>query len=260
MAWSGAQVEGNADQSGMAALTFEAGDMLRRGTAGLADELGKAGLMHAMPTGWIDADCANMFHTLDQAEHRGRLCRFRHLAQPYEPALTRFRAALRQSIEPAPLLGRQRAGQPPFDLSSRLIAQLDAEAFERPGWWGGDPALPAFLHNQLGQVSQPVILNRVRQQPAGQFGGRTPAEGAKPEPVLQFCGMTPTVLLGAEIVVYGFWPNIDLPGDKRDQRRRRSLADTQRPPRMAEVAKHQRVAEAAVIAPAPPDYCDICLG
>jgi len=30
--------------------------------------------------------------------------------------------------------------------------------------------------------------------------------------------MTPTVLLGAEIVVYGFWPNIDLPGDKRDQR------------------------------------------
>jgi hypothetical protein len=72
--------------------------------------------------------------------------------------------------------------------------------------------------------------------------------------------MTPTVLLGAEIGVYGFWPNIDLPGDKRDQRRRRSLADTQRPSRMAEVAKHQRVAEAAVIAPAPPDYGDICLG
>ena len=114
----GTQVEGNADQSGMAALTFVARDMLRRGTAGLADELGKAGLMHAMPTGWIDADCANMFHTLDQAEHRGRLCRFRHLAQPYEPALTAFRAALRQSIEPAPLLGRQPAGQPPVNRRS----------------------------------------------------------------------------------------------------------------------------------------------
>jgi hypothetical protein len=77
------------------ALTFVARDMLRRGAAGLARELGKAGLMHTMPAGWIDADCTNMFYTLDQAEHRNRLGRFRHLAQPYEPALTRFRAALR---------------------------------------------------------------------------------------------------------------------------------------------------------------------
>jgi hypothetical protein len=40
-----------------------------------------------------------MVQTLDQAQHRGRLCRFRHLAQPDEPALTAltaFRAALRQ--------------------------------------------------------------------------------------------------------------------------------------------------------------------
>ena len=55
--------------------------------------------MHVMSASWIDADRANMVQTLDQPEHRGRLCRFRHLAQPDEPALTRFRAALRQSIE-----------------------------------------------------------------------------------------------------------------------------------------------------------------
>ena len=57
---AGDQVEGNSDQGGMAALTLVAGDMLRRGTARLADELGKAGLMHAMPAGRIEADRANM--------------------------------------------------------------------------------------------------------------------------------------------------------------------------------------------------------
>jgi hypothetical protein len=74
-----------------------------------------------------------MVQTLDQAQHRGRLCRFRHLTQPDEPALTAFRTALRQSIEPAPLLGQQPAGQPTFNLSSRLMTQVDAEAFEGSG-------------------------------------------------------------------------------------------------------------------------------
>jgi len=104
----------------MTALTFVTGNMLNRGAAALAGELGKASLMHAMSAGGIDADCANMVQTLDQAQHRSRLCRFRYLAQPNEPALTAFRAALRQSIEPSPLLGEQPAGQPTFDLSSRL--------------------------------------------------------------------------------------------------------------------------------------------
>ena len=70
----GDQVERNGDQGRMTALTFVAGDMLYRGTAGLAGELGKAALMHAMSEGGIDADCANMVQTLDQAQHRGRLC------------------------------------------------------------------------------------------------------------------------------------------------------------------------------------------
>jgi hypothetical protein len=89
--------------------------------------------MHAMSAGGIDTDRANMVQTLDQAQHRGRLCRFRYLAQPDEPALTACRAALRQSIEPAPLLGQQPGGQSTFDLSSRLMTQVDAEAFEGSG-------------------------------------------------------------------------------------------------------------------------------
>jgi hypothetical protein len=114
MAWSvrlALKVEGNSDQGGMAALTLVGSDMLCRGTAGLAGELGKAGLMHAMPAGRIDAKCANMIETLDQTEHRSGLCRFRRLAQPDKPALTQFRASLCQGIQLPPLFGRQAAGQ-----------------------------------------------------------------------------------------------------------------------------------------------------
>src|SRR5208283_2660675 len=105
----------------MAALTLVGSDVLCRGTAGLAGELGEAGLMHAMPAGWINAERASVVQTLDQAKHRGRLCRFRHLAQPDEPALTRFRAALRQGIQLPPLLGRQPVGQPTMDLPPGLM-------------------------------------------------------------------------------------------------------------------------------------------
>ena len=49
----GDQVERNSDQGRMTALTFIAGDMLNRSTAGLAGELGKAALMHVMSAGWI---------------------------------------------------------------------------------------------------------------------------------------------------------------------------------------------------------------
>ena len=257
---AGDQIEGNSDQGGMAALTLVAGDVLRRGTARLADELGKTGLMHAMPAGRVKTDRANMAKSLDQAKHGRGLCRFRHLAQPDEPALARFRSALRQRIQPPPLLGRQPAGQPTFDLSPRLIAQVDAEAFKAPGWWDDDPALSAFLHDQLGQIRQPVILNRARQQPASQLGGRARAEGTEPKSVLQFRSVPPTVLLEDEIIIDGFRPDIDLLSNKRDQRSRRPFTDAQGTPGIAEVAKHQRVAEAAVIASTAPDRGDIRLG
>src|SRR6478609_9075281 len=55
--------------------------------------------------------------------------------------------------------------------------------------------------------------------------------------------MTPAVLARDQVVVNGLW----------------SLIDAQGPSRIAEIAKHQRVAEATVIAPTPPDHGGICL-
>jgi hypothetical protein len=95
---AGGQIEGDGDQGSMPALALVAGDMLCRGTAGFAGELGKAGLMHTMPTPRIKTGCADMVQSLDQTEHRARLRRFRHLTQPGEPALVGFRPALRQRI------------------------------------------------------------------------------------------------------------------------------------------------------------------
>ena len=83
-------IEGDGDQGGMPALALVTRDMLHRGAARFADELGKAGLMHSMPARRIKTGCADMVQALDQTEHRDGLRRFRHLAQPSEPALVGF--------------------------------------------------------------------------------------------------------------------------------------------------------------------------
>ena len=77
---AGGEIEGDGDQGGMPALAFVTRDMLHRGAARFADELGKAGLMHSMPARRIKAGCVDMGQALDQTEHRDRLRRFRHLA------------------------------------------------------------------------------------------------------------------------------------------------------------------------------------
>ena len=162
---AGGEIESDGDQGGMPALALVTRDMLHRGAARFADELGKAGLMHSMPARRIKAGCADMIQALDQTEHRDRLRRFRHLAQPGEPALVGFRPTLRQHIQPTTLVGREPVGQPALDLATRLIAGLDAEPLERAGRWDDDPAPPALLHHQPGKMHKPVVLDRVRQQP-----------------------------------------------------------------------------------------------
>ena len=148
----------------MAALPFIVGDMLGRRPSGLTGELRKAGLMHAMPARGIDADRPDMVQALDQAEHRGRLCRLRHLAQPGEPALPGFRPALRQRIQPPPLLGGQAVGQPALDLPPRPKAEINTEAFQAPRRRNDDPPLAAFLHDQLGQMEEAVVLDGLRHE------------------------------------------------------------------------------------------------
>jgi hypothetical protein len=79
--------------------------------ARFAGKLGEARLMHTMPARWIKAEGAGMVQSLDHAEHRAWLRRFRYLAQPGEPALIGFRPSLRQRIQPMTLRGREPIGQ-----------------------------------------------------------------------------------------------------------------------------------------------------
>jgi hypothetical protein len=55
-----AQLEGDRDQGGMAALPFIAGDMLGRRSPGLAGKLGEAWLMHPMPARGVEANSPDM--------------------------------------------------------------------------------------------------------------------------------------------------------------------------------------------------------
>ena len=56
---AGREIEGAGDQGGMPALALVTRDMLHRGAARFADELGKAGLMHSMPARRIKAGKLN---------------------------------------------------------------------------------------------------------------------------------------------------------------------------------------------------------
>ena len=254
---AGGEIEGDGDQGGMPTLALVARDMLHRGAARFAGEPGKASLMHTMPACRIEAGGADMVQSLDQTEHRHRLRRFRHLAQPGEPALAGFRPALRQRIQPMTLLGREPIGQPALDLATRLIAGLDAEPLERAGRWDDDPAPPALLHHQPGKMGKPVVLDRVRQQPAGQIGSRTRPEGPKPETVLQFGRMAPAVLLRGEIVLDRLRKSVDLLGDKQEKRPRWPFARLQRTARITQIAKHEGVAEAIMITTTAPDRREV---
>ena len=234
--------------------------MLGRCPPGLTGELHQVRLMHAMPARGIDTDRPDMVQTLDEAEHRGRLCRRGHLAQPDEPALPGLRPALCQRIELAPSLGGQADGQPPLYLPPRPKAEINAKPFEAPRCRDDDSPAAACLHDQLGQMEEAIVFEGLRMKGVGEFGRGIFPEGAEAKPVLQFGSMSSAILLRGEVVTDGFRPHVDLFGDKRDQGCRRPLIGPQRPPWMAEVAQHQRVAETAVIASAAPNHRKIRLG
>ena len=81
---------------------------------------------------------------------------------------------------------------------------------------GHDPPLPAFLQHRPGQVGQPVILDRVRQQPARRVRRGARIEGAQPEPLLQLGRVAAPVLLRGEAVAEGLGRRPDLLGDEGD--------------------------------------------
>src|SRR5271155_1619372 len=110
---------------------------------------------------------------------------------------------------------------------------------------------PALLNYQPGEMRKPVVLDRVRQQPSGQIGGRTRTEGPKPETVLKFSRMAPSVPLRGEIVLDRLGKSVNLLGDEQEKRPWRPLARLQRTARIAQIAKHEGVAEAIMIATNP---------
>ena len=206
----------------------------------------------------LDPDRANMLQALDQTEHGTRLGG-RHLPQPGQPVLVGLFPTLCQRIEPASLLGGETIGQPAIHLPTGLVAELGAEPLECGRRRNDDPALPACLHHQLGQIGEPIILNGFGQKGACQFGCGTFAERTKPELLLAFDGMTLAVPLRREILVQRVRKNPDLLGDECEQGRRRSLAGAQRSAGVAQVAEHESVAEAVVISAAAPDCSEIGL-
>lgn len=167
---------------------------------------------------------------------------------------------LRQRIQLLPLFSRQPFGQSTLDFASCSVAHLDAKPFERAPRREDNATAPAFLHRQFRQIGQPVILNCMRQQPTRQLCGGPRAERAKTKPILKLYSVTPTSLFRCEIVVEDFGMNIDLIRNKRDNSCRWPLLGVQGAARMTQVAKHERVAEAAVITTATPDHRDIRIG
>ena len=87
---AGGEIERGGDQRRMPPLPLVTRDMLRRGATGLAGKLSEACLMHTMSARGIETDRAHMIQALNQSQHRDRLRRFRHLAQPGEPGLVGF--------------------------------------------------------------------------------------------------------------------------------------------------------------------------
>jgi hypothetical protein len=162
-----------------------------------------------------------------------------------------------QRIKALALFCRQPIGQAPLHFPSGLMTDLDAEPFECGRPRKNDPTLPAFFHNQPSQMAKPFVLNGLRQQPCRQLGGGTGPERTKLQSVLQLGGMTPAVPLGDQIFVERLRKNTDLIGDKCEERSRRSFTGAQRTARITQVAKHQSMTEAVVIATAAPDRREV---
>jgi hypothetical protein len=256
----GAEIKGDRGQGCVSALPFVSSEMLGRRPSSLTGEPRETKLMHAMPACGVDADRPDMVQTLNGAEHRGRLCRLGHLAQPAEPALAGFRPALRQRIQPPPLLGGQAIGQPSLYLPPRSKAEINTEAFQAPRRRNDDPALAAFLHDQLAEMEEAVVLKGLRSQSISELGSRSLAEGTQAEPLLTLNGVPLPVPLRGEIRLDRRGKNVDLLCHKGNQLGRGPLTASQRATRIAQIAQHEGATEAVMLAPTPPNDREITGG
>jgi hypothetical protein len=96
---------------------------------------------------------------------------------------------MRKRIEASPLFDGQAAGKPPMHFPPCLMTHFDTKSFEHHRTWKNDPALPALLQDEGGQMNQALVLNGSRQQPCRQFGGGTPSKWTKLQFVAKLSGM-----------------------------------------------------------------------
>src|SRR3954469_5426665 len=145
-------------------------------------------------------------------------------------------------------------------LSAGMVAEFSAKPLQGGRCRDDNLALAARLHHQLGQRGEPVVLDRLRQESICQFGGGALPKGAKSKSLLALDRLTLTGPLRGQIRVDGVRKNPDLVSDERKQGGWRSLAGAQRTTGEAQVAEHQCMAEAVVIAAAAPDRGEISSG
>jgi hypothetical protein len=135
---------------------------------------------------------------------------------------------MRKRIEASPLFDRQAVGKPPMHFPTGLKTHFDTKSFEHHGTWKNDPALPALLQDEGGQMNQALVLNGTRQQPCRQFGGGTPPKWTEPQFVAKLSGMGSAIPLSSEIFADRFRENPNLFGNECEERFWRSFPGTER--------------------------------
>jgi hypothetical protein len=175
--------------------------------------------MDEMTTARLDTDVAHLLQPLDHPEHSRRLGGFRHLPQPGQPRRAALLSALGQHVEALALFGGQPIGQPTMGFSACMVTEVGAEPFKRGGRRDDNTAPAAILHHQFGQVSEPIVLDRLRQKDAGQFSRETSAERAESELFLALDRVALAIPFLGNVFVNRFRKDIDLISNKCQQRR-----------------------------------------
>ena len=174
-----------ADQRGVAALPLHAGEMLRRGAAGLARQLGQPCLVDAMSAGGVDADRADMLEALDQAEHRQSAWPLPASGAARPASSGWFGPALRQGIQTA-AAARRTARRSDGDAISRRAwwRTLRHRAFERSGRRNDNPALFGICGDQPARWTSRSfsIAGGSRAAVTRSAAGRRPKGGARADP------------------------------------------------------------------------------
>ena len=103
---------------------------------------------------------------------------------------------------------------PTICFSACMVSEVCAEPLKRGDGRGDNATFAAIPHHQFGQMGEPIVLDRLRQQCAGQFDRKTFAEWAESKLLLALDGVALAVSFLGNVCVYQFRKNIDLLSNK----------------------------------------------